>query len=76
MSNDKMHEEFESWWGKQKSISPYIKGEMRTAWVASRAAIEIELPKMIYWGSSESMEGYDTEEIVRAIESAGLKVKP
>lgn len=56
----------------------YDHPEVHLAWLgwqASRAAIEVELPSPIYWGSSESMEGYDAEEMKSAIQSLGMKTK-
>lgn len=54
--------------------SPDIQGQWN-AWQASRAAIEIELPciqkDINYIGS----EHYDADEVIEAIEQAGLKVK-
>lgn len=50
---------------------------MWIGWQASRAAIEVELPSCrdsssAYFGD----ECYDPDELVKAIESLGLKVKP
>lgn len=46
---------------------------MYMAWTASRAAIEIELPKIRY-GYAGNKE-YKPEEVVAAISAAGIKVK-
>lgn len=43
------------------------------AWQASRAAIEIELPDADV--GYEMMEYYDPQQVIEAIEKAGLKVK-
>jgi glycine/serine hydroxymethyltransferase len=42
--------------------------------MASRSSLKVVMPKIICWGSSELMDGYDAEEIREAIEAAGLKV--
>ena len=55
---------------------------MWDAWKASRAAIEVELPKdcdvQVYSESGITIldSGYSRIQLVRAIESSGVKVKP
>lgn len=49
-----------------------VQGHWQT-WQASRAAIEIELPDSDV--GYEMMEYYDPQQVIEAIEKAGLKVK-
>jgi len=72
--SDNSREHFESWWSKQTSIDPYIKGEMWDAWQASRAAIEIELPKSTEFGHVD-LPGYVIDRCASMIAAQGLKVK-
>lgn len=44
-----------------------------SAWQASRAAIEIELPELDI--GYDMMEYFEPKQVIEAIESAGLKVK-
>lgn len=75
--NDLMREEFEAWWAS----TPILKENKRTlaekAWQASRESLVVKLPKArdYYGGSSECLEGYDIDEVVDAIEAAGVKTK-
>ncbi|HCL3371381.1 hypothetical protein [Pseudomonas aeruginosa] len=46
------------------------------AWQASRAALRVELPPVVYWGSAEQMEGYDADAMKEALQQAGIEVKP
>lgn len=48
---------------------------MWQAWQASRAAIEIEMPTVIWDMSEDGSQHYDREEAIDAIQSAGFKVK-
>lgn len=95
MSTDKMREEFEAAFKAENGYtplrnhygdgsdyeSPYCNGAW-WAWQASRAAIEVELPKPSesYGCMGEGMGDPDYsiayEDAVEAIESLGLKVKP
>lgn len=87
MSTEKMREEFEAWvptndllsWCTLQMLDDrYRDIDVHTAWEswkASRAMAKVVMPRVIYWGSSESMEGYDAEEIKQAIESLGLRVR-
>lgn len=52
--------------------SPDIQGQWN-AWQASREAIEIELPEADI--GYEMMEYYGPQQVIEAIEQAGLKVK-
>ena len=85
-----MREEFEAWVVGRKVVtrhgaglnqnsdgtySDYRINDRWLAWQASRATLVIELPKVIYWGSSESIEGYDAEEIHAALTDAGVSYK-
>lgn len=45
------------------------------AWQASRAAIEIEMPTLIWDMSEVGSQHYDRDEVIDAIQSAGIKVK-
>lgn len=45
------------------------------AWQASRAAIEIELPAVIWDMSEDGSQHYDLDEVIDAIQSVGIKVK-
>ena len=91
MSNEKMNSEFEVWRKEQiaslmRSGYPEAAKAFRdlgsihwmawqSSWQASRAAIEVELPK---GGSMWDDEPVDISrsDAVTAIESLGLKVKP
>ncbi|HCF1405869.1 hypothetical protein [Pseudomonas aeruginosa] len=44
-------------------------------WQASRAALRVELPPVVYWGSAEQMEGYDADAMKEALQQAGIEVK-
>lgn len=44
-------------------------------WQASRAAIEIEFPAVIWDMSEDGSQHYDRDEVMDAIQSAGIKVK-
>ena len=58
-------------WADQKYES-YQTHLAWMAWQASRAAIEIELPEEESFGCTT---GYHAEDVIEAIEQAGLKVK-
>lgn len=51
----------------------WITSDLWECWVASRAAIEIELPELDI--GYEMMEYFEPKQVIEAIESAGLKVK-
>ena len=51
----------------------WITSDLWEYWVASRAAIEIELPELDI--GYEMMEYFEPKQVIEAIESAGLKVK-
>lgn len=67
--------------GDQRSYNEPIERDFST-WCESRAAIEVELPEAFcaYGGQghhgSDPDDAYIVEDVVRAIESLGLKVKP
>ena len=70
-------EQFESWWSSAGRgliiINADIQRQLQwNAWQASRAAVEIELPEAESTGCTT---GYYAEDVIEAIESAGLKVK-
>ncbi|MEE3504860.1 hypothetical protein QN399_01035 [Pseudomonas sp. 10C3] len=73
MSESKMHQSFEAFYGfKWMSVSDTAQQAWAAAWQASREALVIELPKA--WQTN--VGGMLTPNGVRfAIESAGLKVK-
>ena len=73
-------EQFE-WWAKENGMSlvygdcDYVYSPTAwawKAWQASRAAIEIELPEEESFGCTT---GYYAEDVIEAIEQAGLEVK-
>lgn len=82
MSNDKMREEFEEWlipaWSREKFVDEdgdlqYREDWVQGAWIgwqASRQVLVIELPQ------EEPGYMYYAPDMVKAIEAAGLKVKP
>lgn len=87
MSAEKMREEFESWFSgrypltNRESTQSEILCKMvaEHAWQASRAAIEVELPKVAeYFDQSEYPHTCEMLErdLRSRIESLGLKVKP
>ena len=45
------------------------------SWQASRAAIEVELPTVIWDMSEDGSQHYDRDDVIDAIQSVGLKVK-
>lgn len=73
-------EQFERWFSENFD-RPYYSDEEREelevytflAWRASRSAIEIELPEVEI--GYEMMEYYEPQQVIEAIEQAGLKVK-
>lgn len=85
-----MREEFEAWVTKamggyadlRKSNDPNFDYDdvdvdfAYQAWKASRAALRVELPPVVYWGSAEQMEGYDADAMKEALQQAGIEVKP
>ncbi|WP_105663309.1 hypothetical protein [Cronobacter dublinensis] len=81
---DKSREQFDQWL-KQQGLKPvaWIKDEYWKVWKASRAAVEIELPKYHEYTNQDTTRAqaeksaynsgvYDSAESIRA---AGLKVK-
>lgn len=79
MSTEKMREDFNHWYDKErKKAAPFstvnIRDKCFEAWQASRAAIEVELPRE---DRNIDYSGYISKsETEAAIESIGLKVKP
>lgn len=69
MSNDKMREEFEAWWRRECENTLYCESALR-GWQASRAALEVELPFEFVNGTMRA------DQVIAAIESAGVRVKP
>ena len=88
MSTEKMRAEFEKFRDERNAAleseghKPGSKWHVTNAhyptWQASRAAIEVELPipKEACGPDGSYMEYFEPEQIERAIESLGLKVKP
>lgn len=80
-----MREEFEAWhhaeFGYVIAVEddPQQDGQCAKrwkVWQASRAALRVELPPVVYWGSAEQMEGYDADAMKEALQQAGIEVKP
>lgn len=74
-SRERFNEWFYEYTGCDPKDSRYVNMvEMYwMAWQASRAAIEIELPEVDI--GYEMMEYYEPQQVIEAIEQAGLKVK-
>jgi hypothetical protein len=85
MSNEKMREEFESWYRKNHAWPPesdplekvggeYVFGPIRyrwQTWQASRAAIEVELPKIVgFEGAYDSIQNHEFVPLMSDIEDA------
>lgn len=88
MSTEKMREEFNHWYDNgRKKAAPFstvnIRDKCFEAWIASRAAIEVELPEGLTLNEMRygSKPKPDHERLlprttcVKAIESIGLKIK-
>jgi hypothetical protein len=92
MNTEKMREEFEAWHRieypgatlARRSNGEYVNlyvGMCWIGWQASRAAIEVELPKIVdkEWANTHAERSAMREAIgwcKKRIESLGLKVKP
>lgn len=85
MSSDKTREEFEIYatamgWGNclgrnGENYSDYLVNRMWCIWQASRAAIAVKLPSVEYFGDYWSGDyAIKKEDVVEAIEAAGIKV--
>lgn len=74
-------EQFEEWFptmvdGIPENMAKIFDDMLFTAWQASRAAIEVELPRTQYYGDHWSGDwALDPELVVDSINEAGLKVK-
>lgn len=73
-------EKFEEWWAiyVDKCAHPVEDVEYyaaKEAYQASLAAIEIELPAVIWDMSEDGSQHYDRDEVIDAIHAAGLTVK-
>ncbi len=74
-------EEFEAWWNSpaqwelRKSCA---RGWAEVIWRASRAALRVELPDpvIVDEGSEFSFHAYDKDETDKALQQAGIEVKP
>lgn len=66
------HEEVEN---SQELSAKVMKMISWSSWQASRAAIDIELPTVIWDMSEDGSQHYDRDEVIDAIQSAGIKVK-
>lgn len=82
---DKMRKEFEAWYFRRFSMTDLTGAWAMErweawveAWMASRAAIEVELPEgFTHHGASDQTEYVlEAGSVKSAIESLGLKVKP
>ena len=74
-------EQFEEWIpemadGLPENMAKIFDDMLFTAWQASRAAIEIELPRAKYYGDHWSGDwALDPELVVDSLNEAGVKVK-
>lgn len=74
-------EQFEAWFpamvdGMPENMVKVFDEMLFTAWQASRAAIEIELPRTQYYGDHWCGDwALDPELVVDSINEAGVKVK-
>lgn len=73
-------EQFEEWLpqmvkGMPENMAKVFDEMLFMAWQASRAAIEIELPAVIWDMSEDGSQHYDRDEVIDAIQSVGIKVK-
>ncbi len=73
-------EKFEEWWATYVDKCSHLVEDVeyyaaKDAWQASRAAIEIELPTVIWDMSEDGSQHYDRDDVIDAIQSAGIKVK-
>lgn len=73
-------EQFEEWFpqmveGMPENMVKVFDEMLFTAWQASRSAIEIELPSVIWDMSEDGSQHYDRDEMINAIQSVGIKVK-
>jgi hypothetical protein len=87
MSNEKMREEFEEWAGDKgfcldcrffEGGNNYEDADTRLAfdiWTASRAALCVELPRVVKAGRWGDDDGYLKDDVIDAIESTGVRVK-
>ena len=77
MSIEKCREEFEVWWSQDSQAelrSSCAKGWAGVVWQASREALVVDLPEFWDCGAGGLVIGKD--ELIPALEAAGLKVKP
>ncbi|ELY4815089.1 hypothetical protein SM100_003915 [Cronobacter sakazakii] len=79
---DKSREQFEAWFPKMVNGLPdgmiQVFDEMLfTAWQASRAEVEVEIPEVEKWRSPEAVRAQRAMLVLvkQAISGAGLKVK-
>ena len=81
-------EQFEEWFNKRSNwkITPSMRKKdgyvgnpsaqsKWEVWKASRAAIEIELPAVIWDMSEDGSQHYDRDDVIDAIQSVDIKVK-
>lgn len=81
----KTTEQFEAWWKSayadsyDKSTVGYVlvKSTAWTAWQASRAAVEVELPAVEKWRSVDAVRAQSAYRVLvdNAIRAAGIRVK-
>ena len=79
MSDEKMRAEFEGWlnsqgleskWQPERNAYEHFAAHFAyRAWVDSRAALVVDLPRV-------EMGWVDHQEVIEAIEAAGVRVKP
>lgn len=80
MSTEKTREEFQEWWRHREQAelrSSCAMGWAFVIWQASRAAIEVELPEVQQYDDhwSGDVECFEKADVIKAIESLGLKIK-
>lgn len=73
-------DQFEEWLpqmveGMPENMVKVFDEMLFMAWQASRAAIEVELPSVIWDMSEDGSQHYDRDEMINAIQSVGIKVK-
>ena len=73
-------EQFEAWWATYVDKCSHLVEDVeyyaaKDAWQASRAAIEIELPEIVWDITECGSQHYDVDDVNGSIHAAGLTVK-
>lgn len=73
-------EQFEEWVpamvdGLPENMARIFEDMLFTAWQASREAIEIELPEIVWDITECGSQHYDVDDVKDSIHAAGLKIK-